>query len=154
MKAIKHFIPFFLFFMVACNNEEEQAPPNSESDVDAVRNFVNAALKGDYDKVRTYMLKDSINEEWMKQAERVATNLSPEEKKGLSSASLHIHDRIKVNDSVFIVIYSNSFKNNKDTLKVLKQGGDWLVDFSYLFNHSKDSIWLQPPAPGNDSTAK
>jgi hypothetical protein len=152
MKATKYILPLLLFFIAACNNEEKQPAPNSENDLDAARNFVNSALKGDYNKVRTYMLKDSINEEWMKQVERLSVNMPPEEKKGLASASIIIHERKPINDTATIVIYSNSFKNNKDTLKVLKQGNDWLVDFSYLFNHSKDSIWIQPT--GNDTIAK
>lgn len=154
MKAIKYLIPSLLFLLAACNNEEKKTTPNSENDVDAVRNFINAALKGDYDKVRTYMLKDSVNEEWMNQVERLSVHTSPEEKKGLASASIIVHERKPINDSTTIVIYSNSFKNNKDTLKVVRKDKDWLVDFSYLFNHSKDSIWQQPPASGNDSTAK
>lgn len=152
MKATKLLFPLLLFIVGACNNEDKQPAPNSENDIDAVRNFVESALKGDYNKVRTYMLKDSANEEWMKQAERIAMTRSPETKKGLSGASINIHEVKKINDTATVVIYSNSFMNNKDTLKVLKQGQDWLVDFSYLFNHSKDSIWLQ--APGKDSIPK
>ena len=84
------------------------------------------------------MLRDSINEERMNLIERVS--LSPDEKKGLAASSINIHSMTPVNDSVTVVIYSNSFKNNWDTLRVLKQQGKWLVDFNYLWEHDADTL--------------
>jgi len=54
---------------------------------------------------------------------------------------------ITVNDSTSIVIYSNSFKNNPDTLKVIKTGGKWLVDFKYLYLHDADTINTKAQKP-------
>lgn len=36
------------------------------------------------------------------------------------------------NDSTTIINYSNSFINRPMEIKVVKTGGDWWVDFSYL----------------------
>ncbi|MEI9945958.1 MAG: hypothetical protein WDN26_17275 [Chitinophagaceae bacterium] len=141
---------FLLFCLYACNNSKDT--PASESDVDAARNFIQAALEGDFEKAKTFMLTDSLNIERMNAIERV--KLSPDEKKGLANASINIHEvSSKVKDSVTIVIYSNSFKNNWDTLKVVKHEGQWLVDFNYLFAHDSDSLSV-PLLPKTDSTIK
>lgn len=117
--------------LLACNTpvkEDEEA----ENDLDAARNFIQAALKGNYDKAGEYMLHDAENDEKLNAISRV--KLSGDEKQGLWDASINIHNRNLVNDSTSIIVYSNSYyKENKDTLKVVKAGGKWLVDFKYLF---------------------
>jgi type IV secretory pathway component VirB8 len=148
MKKIILPFPLLLAVLVACNSHDEA--PKSENDVDAVRNFVQASLYGDYEKARKYMLSDSINQEQMSVIERV--NLSPDEKRGLASASINIHNVNRVNDSTTVVIYSNSFKNNWDTLKAIRKKGEWLVDFKYLFTHDMDSI--QPGPTSKTDSAK
>jgi len=137
MKKIFYVFSFLLCFG-ACNNENKDETPKAENDVDAIRNFIQFALYGDYEKAKVYMLRDSINNEQMNAIERV--NLSPEEKSGLARASIIIHDVNRLNDSTTIVIYSNSFKNNRDTLRAVRQNGEWLVDFNYLFNHDLDTL--------------
>ncbi|MDP4263798.1 MAG: DUF4878 domain-containing protein [Bacteroidota bacterium] len=141
MKKILTLLSFLFFCLVACNNPGKQAL-KSENDLDAVRNFIQAALYGKYDEARNYMLPDSINEERMRLIERV--KLSPDEKRGLATASINIHNVNPVNDSTTIVIYSNSFKNDRDTLKVVRVKGQWLVDFNYLFEHDNDTLMKKP----------
>lgn len=135
---------FLLFCLYACNDAGEESAGKSESDIDAARNFLEAALKGDYEKAKTYMLQDSINLQRMDAIERL--RLSDDERKGLGTASINIHEiDNKIKDSVTIVIYSNSFKNNWDTLKVIKHNGQWLVDFNYLFVRDSDSLSVPSP---------
>ncbi|HLG40516.1 MAG TPA: hypothetical protein VI461_12640 [Chitinophagaceae bacterium] len=140
MKKMFYIFSFLLFCCISCNNNEET--PKSENDVDAVRNFIQSSLYGDYEKAKKYMLNDSTNTEHMNAVERVS--LSGDEKRGLAGASINIHDVQRVNDSTTVVIYSNSYKNNWDTLKVVKQSGEWLVDFKYLFNHDMDTLKNSP----------
>jgi hypothetical protein len=137
MKKILYLSSFLLFCLYACKNEDKNEP-TSENDVDAVRNFIQAALEGNYEKAKTFMIADSLSMERMSNIERV--NLSTEEKKGLASASINVHDIARKNDSMTIVIYSNSFKNNRDTLRAVKLKGQWLVDFNYLFDHDSDTL--------------
>jgi hypothetical protein len=150
---MKKILPALLLLVCfyACNDDSRK-PPKSENDVDAARNFIGAALAGDYRLARTYMLPDSINQERMNLIERVS--LSPDERKGLAEASINIHkvDKI-IKDSVTIVIYSNSYKNNQDTLRVIKKDNEWLVDFNYLFDHDSDSLSASPLIK-NDSLPK
>ena len=129
-----------LFLLASCGNEEK-APATSDSHVDAVRNFVRAALDGKFNEARMYMISDSLNNNYMDLAERSYTNMNQENKDGYRASSIHFPSpMITVNDSISIVIYSNSFKNNPDTLKVIKTGGKWLVDFKYLYQHDADTI--------------
>ena len=122
--------------LAACNNSDKNEA--SENDIDAARNFIQAALKSDYQKARSFMLPDSANQESMSLVERV--HLSPEEKKGLAAATINIHGVNRVDTATTIVIFSNSFKNNQDTLRVKKVNGQWLVDLNYLFTHDRDSV--------------
>lgn len=123
-----------LFFAAGCNSPADQEKDDAtENDLDAARYFIQASLKGQYNKARDFMLQDSVNEQHMDAVSRVA--LPSAEKQGLWDASINIHSRKLVNDSTSVIIYSNSFhKENNDTLRVLKVDGKWLVDFKYLFN--------------------
>ncbi len=135
-----------LLFFAACGNEEK-APATSDNHVDAVRNFVRAALDGKFAEARMFMISDSVNNNYMDVAERSYGNMSQENKDGYRASSIQFPSpMITVNDSTSIVIYSNSFKNNPDTLKVVKTGGKWLVDFKYLYLHDSDTT-NTPPKP-------
>lgn len=143
---MKKTLPLYCILLTclyACNSDRDRSG-KSENDVDAARNFIQAALYGDYQKARTYMIPDTPNLERMNAIERVA--LSSDEKKGLKEATINIHNVKKLNDSATVVIYSNSFRNNWDTLKVVRQNGEWLVDFDYLFTHDYiDSLGVPSP---------
>jgi len=128
----------FLFLLIACNNDEE-AKTKSDNDMDAARNFLDAALKGDYKVASAYMLKDSANLEYLNVTERSYHRLSPDEKSRLKAASLRFFDTKQVNDSTTITIFANSYKNDKDTLRIVRANGRWLVDLKYLFEHGTDT---------------
>jgi type IV secretory pathway component VirB8 len=58
---------------------------------------------------------------------------------GYRGASINIHKSTPVSDSLAYVIYSNSYKNDHDTLKLLRVQGTWKVDLKYLFDHDLDT---------------
>ena len=107
--------------------------------MDAARNFLDAALKGDYKDASAYMLKDSANLEYLNVTERGYQRLSPDERSRLKVASLRFFDTRQVNDSTTITIFANSYKNDKDTLRIIRANGRWLVDLKYLFEHDTDT---------------
>jgi type IV secretory pathway component VirB8 len=121
---------FFLQFFLACTNPGNTS---SESDVDAARNFIRASLDNDFKKARTYMLQDSLNNEFLDAIERSRANLPKEENKKYNEASIRIFDTQNLNDSVSIISYANSYKNTRNSLKVVKNNMQWLVDFKYSF---------------------
>ena len=126
---------------MACKNKDNGT---SENNIDAARNFIRAALDGKFEEARIYMLADSVNTNYMDVAERSYQHAAQATKDGYRASSINIIQVTEpVKDSVTVVIYSNSFKNDHDTLKVLKTNGQWLVDLKYLYEHDEDSLQLK-----------
>jgi type IV secretory pathway component VirB8 len=139
---------FFLLALVlagyACNNSDKSAETQAQDDVNAARSFIRSALDGKFDEAKKYMLADSANIQYLAVAERNQQRAAPEITRGYRESSINIYSIKKVNDSSTIVIYSNSFKNNPDTLKVLRQNDKWLVDLKYLYEHDMDTTLNKP----------
>ncbi len=140
MKKIIYFGSFLLLCLTACNNDDRQSTSSgSDSDIDAARNFIQAALVGDFERAKIFMINDSLNHEDLNAIQRLNERLTKEEKEKYQGASIRIHQDRKVNDSTSVVYYSNSFRNKIDSLKVIKKNGEWLVDFKFMF-HKTDSL--------------
>ncbi len=123
--------------VVACKNAEEI---KSENAIDAARNFIQAALNGDFEKAGTFMVNDSLNLQDLHLMERMSRNLTKEEKNKYREASIRIHETRQIDDSSSVIYYSNSFRNKKDSLKVISQNGQWLVDFKYIFKQGQEAL--------------
>lgn len=138
----KKLISLLLFFSLAvysCDTKKEAA--TSENNLDAARNFIRAALDGKFNEARTYMLQDSLNNNYLDVAERSYKNTSQDVKDGYMTSSIRFHQPVvAVNDSTTIIVYSNSYKNDPDTLRVLKINSNWLVDLKYLYQHDTDTV--------------
>ncbi len=139
MKKIHCILLLLVISIAACKNDNKNG--DAENDIDAARNFIQAALYGDYKQARQYMLPDTMNNERLDAVERI--HRSPEDKKGLAESTINIHGVTKIDTTTTLVIFSNSYKNKKDTLRVKKINDKWLVDFNYLFTHGEDSL-LRP----------
>jgi len=131
-----------LLILFACNNspnEPEVIKP--ENGMDAAGKFLRAALDGDYKKARTYLVKDSTNNQMIDIYEKdYNNNLPPEDKKAYKTASIRfLKETHEVNDSTTIIHYSNSYKNKPDSLKIIRINGQWFVDLNFTFQ-PKDSI--------------
>jgi hypothetical protein len=145
MKSTAFVFSFLLFFLAACNNSDQQSTgTKAENDLDAARSFIQAALEGNFRKASSYMLQDSTNQQYLEVTERNYQRLSPDEKRGLREASIRIYDTNKLDDSTTVVIYANSYKNDKDTLRVIRAGDGWLTDLKYLFEHDRDTAAVAP----------
>lgn len=140
-KVIAPFL--FLLFIVACRDKKDESGI-SDSNLDAARNFIRNALDGKFAAARNYMLADSVNENYMDVAERSYQKADPEIKNGYRNASILIHRTDELNDSTAVIIYSNSYKNDHDTLRVVKKDKRWQVDLKYLYQHDEDSIYSKP----------
>lgn len=135
---------FLLCFFHSCKNKDKTPAGKSENNIDAARNFIRSALDGKFDEARKYMLPDSVNNNYMDVAERSFNNAAQPVKDSFRTSTIIIHNVKEVNDSATIVIYSNSFKNNQDTLRVIKANNQWLVDLKYLYLHDADTISAKP----------
>jgi hypothetical protein len=144
MKRKNIFFLFLLFLLSACGNKDKK--DTAESDVNVATGFIRYALDGKFNDARTYLLSDSVNTNYMDVAERSYKKAEQAVKDGYRESTINIHLVDPVNDSTTVVIYSNSFKKDHDTLKVLRTNGKWLVDLKYLYLHDADSIGIKPTA--------
>lgn len=131
---MKKIIPFILFsLIVACKgrNEEYAKPENA---LDAGREFIDNSLKGRFNTAKKYMLQDEENTYWLEKVSSDYNRMTEQDKAGFSKASINITEVADVTDSVTVISYSNSYKKRAQKVKVVKQNGDWLVDFKYTFS--------------------
>ncbi|HYC39170.1 MAG TPA: hypothetical protein VEB63_01680 [Chitinophagaceae bacterium] len=137
-------ILFLLFFAVGCRNREEKAI-KPEHDIDAAREFIRAALDGNFERARQLLLADSINLQYIDVAERSYERADSGTKAGYRRASINIHEVMPLNDSASVVVFSNSFKNDHDSLRVVRQSGDWRVDLKFLYENKPDTLHPKKP---------
>jgi hypothetical protein len=141
MKISRIYPLLLLVLLVSCNDSDRKVSSEPENEMDAARNFIRAALDGDYKKAKTLLVNDSLNLQDIEASERLyIERMSKEDKEKYRGASIHIHESRKVDDSTSIVHYSNTYRNQKDSLKIIKVDGKWLVDFKYIFKHKPDSL--------------
>lgn len=133
-----------LTLLIACG-ESKQATPVAENNIDAVRSFIRFALDGKFNEARGFMLQDTLNNDLMDAAERSFNKLTQSDRDAYRASSIRFPEpMITVNDSTFIVFYSNSFKNEREKLKVVRNNGKWLVDFKYYYQKGNDTIFNKP----------
>ena len=128
--------------MFACNNSDNEPEAiKPENGMDAASKFLRAALDGDYTKAKTLLVKDSTNQQMIDIYEWNYNNrMTPEDKIAYKKASIRfLKETHPVNDSVTIVHFSNSYKDKKDSLKVIKANGQWFIDLNFTFQKN-DSI--------------
>lgn len=137
-RAAQLFTLLFLLVITSCNEVEKKAPA-SENNIDAARNFIRAALDGKFNEARSFMLADSLNNNYLDVVSRAYENLDPSIKDSYKGSTIIIKNTNEINDSVSVIVYANSYKNDNDTLKVIRKDGQWLVDFKYLYLHDSEN---------------
>jgi hypothetical protein len=144
MKRLVRFSFICLFFLAACTNGNSDKETTSENDVDAARNFIRAALDGQWREAKKFMLQDSTNIVLLDYSENnYQIHLNSEDKRGYREASITLYDTRQLNDSVSIINYSNSYKKQKDSLRVVRSGGVWVVDLKYSFPQTDTTHYVQ-----------
>ena len=141
MKNVLFSLVVMVSLLASCNNDDRNLSAEPENEMDAVRTFIRAALDGDYGKAKTMLIQDSINLQVIEAYQRsYEERMSKEEKNNYRAASIRIHNSNKLNDSTSIVVYSNSYRNQKDTLKVVRLNNKWLVDFADNYKSKMDTL--------------
>jgi Domain of unknown function (DUF4878) len=130
----KFFLPAILL-LAACNNVHSYK--KAEDAEDAGREFIRAALDGDYDRARFYLFVDSTNQFLMETWKKHYDGMPHEERKKYQDADILPVNIQKVNDSVTSYTYANSYKHDTTTIRVVRINGDWLVDLKEILNHKK-----------------
>ena len=79
MKKIFYCSSLLLVNLFACNSDDRQSTSTtSDSAVDAARNFIQAALVGDFERAKKFMVNDSLNHEDLNAIQRLNERLSKE----------------------------------------------------------------------------
>ncbi|HEX7902497.1 MAG TPA: hypothetical protein VF487_01365 [Chitinophagaceae bacterium] len=126
---------------IACNETDRQLTESTEDDINTATTFLRATLDEDYTKARSLLVNDSLNMQDMDVYERLYKERTPaEEKTKYRGASIVIHEARKVDSLTSIINYSNSYKKEVDSLKVIKMNGKWLVDLKFVFKQQTDSL--------------
>jgi hypothetical protein len=127
---------FLLLLLPGCQPKENKILV-AENELDAARLFIRSALDGKFEEARTFMVQDSVNNSYLDIAAQFYQKMPTEEKDNYKGSTIVIHSATAINDSVAIVIYSNSYKNDHDTLRIAKSNTSWLVDLKYLYEHDQ-----------------
>ena len=122
-------------FFVSCHagktfNKAEDAQ-------DAGRQFIRASLDGDYEKARFYLLSDSVNLLLISKWEQGFEQMDRETRQQYRDASILPINIRTVNDSVTTYTFSNSFRKDTTTLRIVHLKGDWLVDLKEILNDKR-----------------
>jgi len=134
------FIAFAMFTSCGNNDSSKDATVTAENEDDAARNFIRSVLDQDFEKARTLIVNDSLNNAFLNLTERSFEKMGKQDKYNYKNANIQNYNTRAINDSTIIVYYANSFKKKDDSLKLVKQNGQWLVDLKYTFPSTKDVI--------------
>jgi hypothetical protein len=130
MSKIKRFL-LVILLISGCRHSAEV---NKEDPLESARGFIESSLKGDYDEAEKYILQDSTNVQYLNGLKEFNNKRSEDEKEGYRDANILIDSTQKISDSVTIITYSNTYKNQPSKLKMVKKNNEWFVDFKYTFD--------------------
>jgi hypothetical protein len=125
------YLKYFLFYMVAaacfaCGTAKEY--PKAEDAMDAGREYVDACLKGDFERAAFYASADTKNAERLAATERAYRQKDKEGRQQLRNASINIMEVKNLSDSVVEMRYSNSYDRQTRTLRITRKNAGWRVD--------------------------
>jgi len=133
MPLMKYAVALLLVLLISsCGNGKNY--PKAENALDAGREFIDACLKGDFDKAAFYMLNDPRNNDILLKQKKSYTEKSETEKKEYANASITIFEDAVINDSTHIINFQNSYDKFGRKVKVVFHNETWLVDFKYTFD--------------------
>jgi hypothetical protein len=132
---MKYALITLIVLVVACNGE--RTFKKAEDAQDAGREFIRASLDGDYERAEFYLLRDSTNQLLMEKWEKGFQKLDANTKKQYKEADILPINIQAENDSVTTYTFSNTFKKDTTTIRIIRQNGEWLVDLKEILNAKK-----------------
>jgi hypothetical protein len=108
----------------------------AEDAQDAGRQFIRASLDGDYEKARFYLLNDSVNQLLLSKWQQGFEKLDGDTRRQYREASILPINITAINDSVTSYTFSNSFRKDTTTLRIVRLNGEWLVDLKEILNNN------------------
>ncbi len=124
-----------LFCLLGCNSE--RTFKKAEDAQDAGREFIRASLDGDYEKAQFYLLQDSVNNLLMSKWEKGFDQFDAATRQQYKEASILPINIKALNDSVTTYTFSNSYRKDTTTIRIVRVNGEWLVDLKEILNTQK-----------------
>ena len=125
-----------LLLLAAC--KDEHSFKKAEDPQDAGREFIRAALDGNYEKASFYLYVDSTNRMLFNKWKKDYDHMDHEERKKYANADILPINIKDVNDSTTSYTYTNSYKKeDTTTILVMKVNGEWLVDLKEILKNRK-----------------
>jgi hypothetical protein len=130
---MKYILFCLLLICVSCNSAKTDFK-EADSAIDAGREFIDACLKGDFEKANFYMLPDAENQKDLQKLEREYRDKDRDGRQQYREASIIINEISNPTEAITIINYSNTYDKIGHKVKVNQQGNKWLVDLKYTFN--------------------
>jgi len=124
-----------LLLLAACNSSHSFK--KAEDAQDAGREFIRASLDGNYEKASFYLYADSTNQMLIRKWKKDYDGLSHDEQQQYKGADINPINIQTVNDSVTSYTYTNTYKKDTTTIRIVRINGDWLVDLKEILNAKK-----------------
>lgn len=118
-----------VFSLVGCSSASAPLVP-AENGLDAGREFIDACLKGDFERASFYLLDSRENKLMLDQIEKEYREKDKEDRQELRSASINIKEVSEPNDSTVILFHSTSLDTTGKKIIILKQNNRWVVNLN------------------------
>lgn len=116
-------IAYGLIALLGCSTQQSLSP--ADNALDAGREFIDAQLKGDFERAAFYMLDDAKQQAWLKTAEENYRKLDRGGRQQSREASINIAGVQEKHADTTLIQYSYSFDTTPKTLLVIKVNQQW-----------------------------
>lgn len=117
-----------LLIIYSCTDHKKENPSTA---IGAGSAFIRATLDGDFTSAETLLVKDTENLQLFDVYKIRYERLDAATKKSYKDANYNINKFQEVNDSVKLINYSNDYLKKPMDIKVIKENGEWKIDFKY-----------------------
>jgi Domain of unknown function (DUF4878) len=132
---IKKLIIPAMLVLAACG--DGHSFKKAEDAQDAGREFIRASLDGNYEKASFFLYPDTTNQMLLNKWKKDYAGLDQEAQQKYRDADILVIQLQPVNDSVTMYTYTNSYKKDTTTIKVVKINKEWLVDLKEILSARK-----------------
>ncbi len=119
--------------LYSCGSNEKKEPV---TDTDVATAFIRATLDNDLKTAEKFLLPDDTNHQYFETFKRQYQQKDKAELDKYKTADVVIDELKPETDSVHTVIYSNTYTNQKNKLKLVWKNGKWLIDFKYTVSQT------------------
>ena len=126
---LNRFLIVMAIILASCSTGSAPLVP-AENGLDAGREFIDACLKGDFERASFYMVESNENKALLNQLETTYREKDKEGRQELRTASINIREVSEPNDSTVILFHSNSLDTTGKKTIIIKQNNRWLVNLN------------------------